>query len=402
MERQSRSNLIKLLFADDASIVSSTNSEDTAYQNQSQSQDDQHGSQAMDIIEDDIVQNEESEAVAETQSKKGKRRINEVYEHQSIIGDEMPTDSSKSTRRSSRSRKSVDAFVLSDINSRKSNHKAQVDVSDNRGDSIVPKRKPRSDDTREKIIKSPVSNEYTCLYYAMYNSLRTEKHRMAFSKGNLQHPSKAFVDFMINEHTSPKVIERILKEGYTADDMHKYLFHLKDNGWIKEFQWQKQYKWSLSNFFCSGSVTPQNLILFANSLTSDMKERAKLRMQKVKKDYEKNKKKYKAEGKRLCELQHIEFLKFYDVFQKETDKNEFHPHGGALQRDDKGKTYYFDSGKEYVMYEPTIEKLYFLLTQIYKSMRFQIVCDGEDVNFVVHKGRKRVRKDKISIEESSP
>ena len=28
MERQSRSNLIKLLFADDASIVSSTNSED--------------------------------------------------------------------------------------------------------------------------------------------------------------------------------------------------------------------------------------------------------------------------------------------------------------------------------------------------------------------------------------
>ena len=70
MERQSRSNLIKLLFADDASIVSSTNSEDTAYQNQSQSQDDQHGSQAMDIIEDDIVQNEESEAVAENQSKK--------------------------------------------------------------------------------------------------------------------------------------------------------------------------------------------------------------------------------------------------------------------------------------------------------------------------------------------
>ena len=70
MERQSRSNLIKLLFADDASIVSSTNSEDTAYQNQIQSQDDQHGSQAMDIIEDDIVQNEESEAVAENQSKK--------------------------------------------------------------------------------------------------------------------------------------------------------------------------------------------------------------------------------------------------------------------------------------------------------------------------------------------
>jgi len=402
MERQSRSNLIKLLFADDESVVSSTISEDPVYQNQIQSQDDEHGSQASDIIEDDIVHNEESEAVQKTQSKKRKRRINEVYEHQSIIGDEMPTDSPKSTRRSSRSRKKVDAFISSDINTRKSNHKAQVDVSDNRGDSIVPKRKRRSDDTREKIIKSPVSNEYTCLYYAMYNSLRTEKHRMAFSKGNLQHPSKAFVDFMINEHTSPEVIERIKGEGYTADDMRKYLFHLKDNGWIKEFQWQKQKKWSLSIFFCSGSVTPQNHILFANSLTSNMKERAKERMDKVKKNYKKNAKKYKAEGKRLCDLQHEEFLKFYEVFQKETEEEEFHPHGGALQRDDKGKTYYFDSGKEYVMCEPTIEQLYFLLTQLYKSMRFQIVCDGEDANFVVRKGRKRVRKNKISIEESSP
>jgi len=216
MERNARSNLIKLLFADDESVVSSTISEDPVYQNQIQSQDDEHGSQAIDIIEDDIVHNEESEAVQKTQSKKRKRRINEDYEHQSIIGDEMPTDSPKSTRRSSRSRKKVDAFISSDINTRKSNHKAQVDVSDNRGDSIVPKRKRRSDDTREKIIKSPVSNEYTCLYYAMYNSLRTEKHRMAFSKGNLQHPSKAFVDFMINEHTSPELIKRILEEGYTA------------------------------------------------------------------------------------------------------------------------------------------------------------------------------------------
>ena len=45
---------------------------------------------------------------------------------------------------------------------------------------------------------------------------------------------------MINEHTSTELIKRIKEEGYTADDMRKYLFHLKDNGWIKEFQWQKQ------------------------------------------------------------------------------------------------------------------------------------------------------------------
>ena len=83
----------------------------------------------------------------------------------------------------------------------------------------------------------------------MYNSLRTEKNRMVFSKGNLEHPSKTFVDFMINEHSSPEVIKRILEEGYSADDMRKYLFDLKDNGWTEKFQWQKQKKWNLSIFF---------------------------------------------------------------------------------------------------------------------------------------------------------
>jgi len=92
-----------------------------------------------------------------------------------------------------------------------------------------------------KIIKSPVHNEYTCLYYAMYNSFRTRKqHRIAFSKSNLEHPSEAFLDFMINEYTSPEQIKRIRDEEYTTDDMRKYLFHLKDNGWIRRFQWQKQ------------------------------------------------------------------------------------------------------------------------------------------------------------------
>ena len=45
-------------------------SEDPADQNQIQSQDDPHGSQAIDISEDDIVQNEESNGITKTQSKK--------------------------------------------------------------------------------------------------------------------------------------------------------------------------------------------------------------------------------------------------------------------------------------------------------------------------------------------
>ena len=111
-------------------------------------------------------------------------------------------------------------------------------------------------------------------------------------------------------------------------------------------------------------------------------------MRKVNNDYKKNEMKYKAEGKTLCHLQHEEYINFYNVFKKGTNENEFHSHGGALQRGDKGKTYYFDYGKQYVMYEPTIEQLYCLLTHLYKSMRFQIVCDDEVIKFVVHKRRK--------------
>ena len=62
-------------------------------------------------------------------------------------------------------------------------------------------------------------------------------------------------------------------------------------------------------FFCSGrenltSVTPENHILFALSLTSDMKVLARTRMREINKDYMKNEKKYEAEGGKLCDLQH--------------------------------------------------------------------------------------------------
>ena len=57
-------------------------------------------------------------------------------------------------------------------------------------------------------------------------------------------------------------------------------------------------------------------------------------MQEVNKDYQKNENKYKAEGRRLCDLQHDEYIGFYDTFMKKTDESNHHPHGGALQRGD--------------------------------------------------------------------
>jgi len=51
----------------------------------------------------------------------------------------------------------------------------------------------------------------------MYNSLRIEK-------GNLTHPSKAFVD----DQTSTEQFNRVREEGYTFNDIRRNLFHLTD------------------------------------------------------------------------------------------------------------------------------------------------------------------------------
>jgi hypothetical protein len=95
MEHQSRSSLIKLLFAEDESVVSSTISEDAAEENQTQSQDEltnPNPSNTMDTSENDKVSILGSESVSKKPSKTRKRDINSVYEDQHINGDEMPID----------------------------------------------------------------------------------------------------------------------------------------------------------------------------------------------------------------------------------------------------------------------------------------------------------------------
>ena len=82
MERQARSNLIKLLFAEDESDVSSTICEDPAEQNQSRSQDEltnPNHSNAMDTIENDFVSILCSESVDKKCSKRRKREIKYGY-----------------------------------------------------------------------------------------------------------------------------------------------------------------------------------------------------------------------------------------------------------------------------------------------------------------------------------
>ena len=99
-------------------VVSSTICEDPADQNHIQSQDDLTNPNPSETIETSENDNESilgSECVAKNRLGNGKRHIDTVYEDPCINGDKMQIDSSKFQRRSSRVRKTVDTFILSDV-----------------------------------------------------------------------------------------------------------------------------------------------------------------------------------------------------------------------------------------------------------------------------------------------
>jgi hypothetical protein len=59
-------------------------------------------------------------------------------------------------------------------------------------------------DQKIKIIDSKDPNDHTCMFYAIYNSFRSEEEKFAFSDGNLADPSKSFIDLFINKDTNEK------------------------------------------------------------------------------------------------------------------------------------------------------------------------------------------------------
>ena len=124
-----------------------------------------------------------------------------------------------------------------------------------------------------KIIDSKDPHDHTCMFYAIYNSFRSEEEKFAFSDGNLADPSKSFIDLFINKDTTEKFRNRIAKEGYTGKDMRLYLQKLVQNKRIREYDWLVKEKWSISSFFCSGSKKPGSYLIFGYSVVSDQKSK---------------------------------------------------------------------------------------------------------------------------------
>jgi hypothetical protein len=259
----------------------------------------------------------------------------------------------------------------------------KMDMDSNESDEY-----PDDDDDYDfgMIIKCSNPNEKTHMFYACFNSLRTLKHRKAFTFEEFRHPSEAYVFYLSH-------IQHVIDgEGYTIQDMRVWLINLKDMCRCKAFVWtQLKCVWSLATFLYSGSKKPQTLILFGVRLTPDTKVDAMRRMKAVKEEYARNRVNYLNQKKELYELQHNEFLEFQDYFSSKVPKEDRIPHCVALQRDNKGNSYYYDPAEDYVINNPTLEDVYYRITCLEndKVMRFEIVCDGEEVTFLV---TERVRE----------
>ena len=235
-------------------------------------------------------------------------------------------------------------------------------------------------DQKIKIIDSRDPNDHTCMFYAIYNSFRSEEEKFAFSDGNLADPSKSFIDLFINKDTNEKFKERIAKEGYTGKDMRLYLQKLVQNNRIREYDWLVKEKWSISSFFCSGSKKPGSYLLFGLSVVSNQKS---IIIQRLKEVGEREKGKHIN----LVNLAKFnEYLIWSNEYFKKVPKKYHYQHGAVLQRDSEGNTFYYDTGARFVMIEPTIDKIAEKLVGIYKGIEFKIYLHSDPDHRKFRKG----------------
>jgi hypothetical protein len=250
-------------------------------------------------------------------------------------------------------------------------------------------------DDRVKIIKPRDPSENTCMFYAMYNSFRTQEERFAFSDGDLEYPSKAFVNFMSNK--SPEIRHRIINEGYISQDMMQYLRELIARGRIREFDWIHKKNWAFTTFFCGGEQNQPagSWLLFGLSVVSSEKKAISNRI----KDAGEN------EDPRFVEItQAKEALSVSLDYCKKMPQYLKCPHGSVIQRvlDEERTTYYYDTAKRFVEKDPTIQDVTTSITAIHLAVQFEIYLHGDTREkrkrrANIKKNLRNIKKEKLNM-----
>ena len=109
----------------------------------------------------------------------------------------------------------------------------------------------RSLEVSDEIAQITKATENLCLFSAVYNSLRKNALRHAFTSKNPSLAALAFVELSksnIGSFTQFKPIDRT-KHGYTSLDLGRYLQQLKKEKHIKAYTFKQIHGYKLHNVF---------------------------------------------------------------------------------------------------------------------------------------------------------
>jgi hypothetical protein len=209
-----------------------------------------------------------------------------------------------------------------------------------------------------KIIKSN-SNENVCMFYALFNALQPLGLHHAFS-AYAPGPNYCvnYLEFM--KHEEKIKAKRIKSDGFTPEDMRRYLQWLKAAGFIKSYLWlSKTDKWKPSTTLCCQTNGPLIHLLSANATYGDDRDTAAALIRKAREDAGP-----KLKGPALWKLE-------YDAYNKWSDSmNKVWTHGIAVSSVNK-KACIFDTARNKVV-DFTIENLSWSVHGIFAVHQFMI------------------------------
>ena len=191
----------------------------------------------------------------------------------------------------------------------------------------------------------------------MYQALRTEPLRLAFSAHNLGEVFKKFLEIAAGERINPKngrLIDR-KKEGYFPQDVTRYLDFLKANVYTKNHLFMRLQERALWTIFVNMFTKPARLeekiiVFFGHTLPSDEKPKMTKRFEDLRKSLCSGKFAHLSGEKQRIAVER-DMIKFYnDPNQMATLRKRFatesYEHGISIGIEKDKSMWLYDNGNK--------------------------------------------------------
>lgn len=169
----------------------------------------------------------------------------------------------------------------------------------------------------DKIEQVSKASDNLCLPNCMFQALRSEALRKAFSAGNRKEVFKAFVELSAGQRNiqTGKVINRETN-GYFPNDMTRYLNFLQTNIWIKDYLFLRIQAPDVPKIFIRLFTEPhfleeKTLVFFGHSMPSDEKQRMAKRFEDLHKSLSSNEYSHLSGDEQRIAVE-LDMIKFYN------------------------------------------------------------------------------------------